>query len=112
MAQVEVRSIDGDRSYQLGYGGEARWCRACDELFFRAGNEVYAVEFQLTDDFEWKPAERAFEIEGFIDTGGWSYDVSPDGQRLIVVVRDRELPRDTIRVITDWTSGLETPASQ
>ena len=55
--QVLVRSSNGERSYQVGLGSEPRWCRACDELFYRAGNQVYSVRVRVTDDdFEFEPA--------------------------------------------------------
>ena len=42
----------------------------------------------------------------FIDTVGWSYDISPDGQRLYLVKRTRELPRDRISIIQNWPALL------
>ena len=110
---VEVRSLDGALRYQVsaGFGTEPRWCAACDELFYREGNRVFSVRVRATSDFEWDPPQLAFDIQDFIDTGGQSFDVTPDGQRAIVVMRERVLPRDRIQVVTDWTSVLESPAS-
>ena len=91
---------------------EARWCSACSALFYRNGNQIFSVGVQFEPTFAFQPAELAFEIEGFVDTAGFSYDVSPDGQRLLVVKRERELPRDRIDVITSWTSLIGSPTSQ
>ena len=49
-----------------------------------------------------------FETD-FIDTPGRSYDVSPDGQRLLVVKSPREPIRNKIVVIQNWRNGLPTP---
>jgi hypothetical protein len=113
-SSVEVRSLDGEHSYQVsaGFGTEPRWCAACDELFYRTGNQIFSVSTRTASGFDWDPSQLVFEVEGFIDTDGWSYDVSPDGQQLIVVKRERVLPRDRIRVVTDWTSVFEGPVSE
>jgi hypothetical protein len=42
----------------------------------------------------------------YLETPGRSYDVSPDGQRLLVVKRAEPDIRDRIHVITNWTSLL------
>ena len=108
---IEVRALDGQRVYVVsqGFGTEPRWCRACDELFYRSGNQIFSVKVRFEPEFEWETPELAFEVEGFIDTNGLSYDVSPDGQRLLVVRRERMLPRNTINVIQDWTAAFERP---
>ena len=64
------------------------------------------MKVQLEPEFSWEPSQLAFDVDDFIDTPGQSYAVSPDGQRLLVVVRVRELPRDKIRIIQNWTSLL------
>ena len=104
---VEVRSIDGERRYQVsrGFGIEPRWCSGCDELFYRDGNQFYSVRVRFEPEFEYSAPELVFQVPGFIDTGGWSYDVSPDGQRLIVVKQERVLPRDKIHVVQNWMAS-------
>ena len=106
--RIEVRPLDREQVYQVSpsVGYEPRWCWSCDELFYRLGSQVYSTRVSFAPDFEWETAAKVFEVEGFIDTPGWSYDVSPDGERLLVVVRPRELPRSTIHVIQNWTAVL------
>ena len=48
----------------------------------------------------------AFETD-FIDTPGRSYDISPDGKRLLVVKRAEEAARNRINLVVNWTSLLE-----
>jgi hypothetical protein len=51
------------------------------------------------------PPRLVFQTD-FIDTPGRSYDISADGQRLLVVKRAEPDIRDRIHVITNWTSRL------
>jgi hypothetical protein len=47
-----------------------------------------------------------FDVD-FIDTDGYSYDVTRDGQRLLVVKRDRPMETSRIELITNWARLLE-----
>ena len=42
----------------------------------------------------------------FNDSPGPSFGLSPDGQRILVVKRSRELPRNTLRVVHGWLADL------
>ena len=105
---IEVVSLDDGGTYQVsqGFGIEPRWCRGCDELFYRRGNQIFSVRVAFEPEFRWDAPELAFKVDDFIDTAGWSYDVTPDGQRLLVVKRAREMPRHTINLIQNWTAAL------
>ena len=46
------------------------------------------------------------EIDGFIDTGGVSYHVTPDGERALVVKRTRETPSTKLRFIRNWLGSF------
>ena len=54
-------------------------------------------------ELRWDSPRVAFETD-FIDTPGRSYDVSPDGQRLIVVKRAAADIQTKLHVITNWFS--------
>jgi len=60
----------------------------------------------LEPDFSWEPPRLAFETD-FVDTPGRSYDVSPDGQRLLVVKRVREPARTKLHVVHNWFEELK-----
>jgi hypothetical protein len=47
-------------------------------------------------------SEARFETTDFIDTNGVSYDVTPDGQRLLVVKRARPPERKKLRVMLNF----------
>ena len=60
-------------------------------------------------DLQRDPPRPAFQID-FIDTPGRSYDVSPDGKRLLVVTRAEPDVRNRINILTNWTEALERSA--
>lgn len=104
--ETVVRSWpDGNRVYsiQIEGGIEATWSRR-GELFYRLGDRFFGVETTLGDNFTWTPPKLAFEIS-FLDTPGFSYDVTSDGQRLYTIVQAEPDIEDRIHVI----SGLLGP---
>lgn len=111
---IEVRSVDGERRHQISssYGIEPRWCQECDELFYRSGNRIYSVKVRFGQDLEWERPELAFEIPGFVDTPVQSFDPSPDGRRVLAVVRDRELVRTRINVVQNWLRAYDLAGEQ
>lgn len=45
-----------------------------------------------------------------VDTMGISYDVSPDGRRLLVVKRAETNVRNKLHIVTNWFAGLPNKA--
>jgi hypothetical protein len=99
-----VRSYpDGKTSHQISVdsGIEPVWC-PCGELFFRKGNQWLSARILSSHpELRWDPPRPAFQTD-FIDTPGRSYDVSPDGQRLIVVKRAAPEIQTKLHLITNW----------
>ncbi|HJO11320.1 MAG TPA: hypothetical protein QGI39_04685 [Gammaproteobacteria bacterium] len=86
--EIWVRSCpDGEIDRQLSTDGgiEPVWCRECDEIFFRNGNQWFASKVSLEPELSIAPPQPVWDVPGFVDTGGRSYDVSRDGQRLLVL---------------------------
>ena len=109
MFEIWVRSYpDGSVVRQLSNDGglEPVWCRRCDEIFYRNGNKWMAATVSLEPDLTWDPPRQVFETD-FIDTPGRSYDVSADGQRLIVVKRAEPQTRTKVHVISNWFEELK-----
>ena len=107
--RISVRSYaDGDRVGQISvdYGFEPVFCDTCDELFYRKGNRWFASKVTLGDELGWEPPRLVFETN-FIDTPGLSYDISPDGQSLLVVKRTREPETKKLHIIHYWAAELE-----
>jgi Tol biopolymer transport system component len=98
----------GDVVRQLSvYGGaEPVWCRESGELFFRRSYQWFATQVTLHPELSWEPPRLVFETD-FIDTPGRSYDVTPDGQRLLVVKRTQKPTRTTLHVVHNWFEELK-----
>jgi WD40 repeat protein len=90
-------------------GLEPRWC-PCGELFYRNGNRWMSVKIRTEPELQWDPPQLAFQTD-FIDTPGRSYDVSPDGKRLLVVKRAEPDERRRIHLVTNWGAELEASPS-
>jgi serine/threonine-protein kinase len=106
--EIWVRSYpEGDTARQISVEGgiEPLWCDDCDELFFRKGNRWMSSTVTLGPELSWETPRLAFETE-FVDTPGRSYDVSADGQRLLVVKSTREPVRTKLHVIQNWFTEL------
>ena len=65
-----------------------------------------SVAVTLEPQFAWEPPRVAFETD-FMDTPGPSYDVSPDGQRLLVVKRARTPGGTKVHLVQNWIAKLE-----
>ena len=107
--EIRVFSLLGDQSYQIsaGLGAEPLWCSRSGELFYRQGPRWFAAKVRFEPEFQFDPPRLVTQTTSFIDTLGYSYAVSPDGQRILTLKRTRELPRDRIHVIHNWTGLLK-----
>ena len=74
-------------------GSEPKWCRTCNEIVFRSGNRWFATEVRAGATFDWKPPRMILQTQ-FNDSPGPSFGLSPDGQRILVVKRKEERPRE------------------
>lgn len=65
-----------------------------------------SVRVSSDEDLAWDPPVKAFAAE-YIATAGRSYDVSPDGQRILVSKRTRPTERRRIRLVQNWFDDLK-----
>jgi WD40 repeat protein len=110
-SEVWIRSYpDGKVSRQISTDGgiEPIWCpcNGKNELFYRKGNRWFSTKVTPTPEVHWDPPRLVFQTD-FIDTPGYSYDISPDGQRLLVVKRAEPDVQNKIDVITNWYQTLD-----
>jgi hypothetical protein len=68
-----------------GNGIKPVWSRDGRELFFVGAGALHSVSVQTTPHFAAAKPQRLFAIQDFPVNGGRYYDVSPDGQRFIVI---------------------------
>lgn len=89
-------------------GVQPRWNPAGGELFFKApDNQLIAVPVESgSANFSVGTPLPLFPIVEFF---GWTYDVSPDGQRFLVREPLAEGDASPITLLTDWQALVETP---
>jgi Tol biopolymer transport system component len=88
-------------------GGEPRWSHDESELFFREGEAFYTSAISGEEELRFAQPEVLFEGDYDASFAGHQhYDVTPDGQRFLVVKHgDRQMP-STVRVIQNWAASL------
>jgi serine/threonine-protein kinase len=108
-AGINVRALPlGEQVYKLTDSGtEPKWCRGCNEIVYRSGNRWFSASVRTAPMFDWSPPRMILQTE-FNDSPGPSFSLSADGQRILVVKRREERPRNTIHVIHGWVSQLGT----
>jgi len=90
-------------------GGEPVWSPDGSELFYRNGNKMMAVKVQTTPRLAADTPEILFEgsYRGLnsIPRGYQYYDISPDGQRFLMVKIDPDATQ--IHVVLNWFEELK-----
>jgi serine/threonine-protein kinase len=91
-------------------GSQVVWARNGREIFYRSDDKMMAVEVETEPSFRLSKAKLLFEgryeyaAEWF---GSTNYDVTPDGQRFLMI-RSEEQPAPTrIRVVLNWAEELK-----
>jgi serine/threonine-protein kinase len=88
-------------------GEESRWTQNGKELFFRFGNKWMAAKVNTGNKFDVEKPQVLFEGP-YINIPGYSYDVSPDGQRFLVIEGPEQgLAVGQLSVITNWFEELK-----
>ena len=106
--EVFIRSFPEGRDFgQVSQGGgiEARW-KPSGVLYYRNGHRWYETKVTTDPEPHWDRPRLVFDVE-FTDTQGFSYDVTRDGQHLLVVKRDRPMETSRIELITNWARLFE-----
>ena len=82
------------------------WSRNGREIFYRVGNKVMVVDAAAGVDVILSPPRQLFEQRYvFQNISLANYDVSPDGQRF-VMIRD-EAASGRLNVVLNWTEELK-----
>jgi serine/threonine protein kinase len=110
-SEIFIRSMpDGKIKRQVSTGGgiEPVWSEN-GELFYRVGRRWFATRVATTPELRWDPdpPRVVFETD-FVDTPGVSYDVTNDGQRLLVVrPAGPAVVQGQISLIVNWPGMLK-----
>ena len=112
--EVYVRPYPpGPGKWQVStHGGEhVIWSRDGKELFYRNGNKWMAVAVHLEPEF--KPETQRLLFEGpYAMVGGQSYDVTPDGQRFLLLepIKQGAAPVTHLNVVLNWFEEVKRKA--
>jgi eukaryotic-like serine/threonine-protein kinase len=93
----------GGRSQVSTDGGTSpRWARSGRELFYRNGDKMMAVDVDTGATFRVGTPKMLFEKSG-------AYDVSPDGQRFLMVrpVSTSRTQTNEMDVVVNWFTELQ-----
>ena len=84
------------------------WARNGQELFYRNGEAVIAVPIETDPNFRQGNPEVMFEGDYYLAAGGPNYDVSPDGERFLMIrhVEDASTTPQII-VVQNWFEELK-----
>jgi len=94
----------GRRQISSEGGEEPRWVRTGREILYRNGTKVMSVAVQLRPAFRGEKAVELFDRKFDRGAAVPGYDVSPDGQRLVMTRVERDNPTE-IRVILNWPAS-------
>ncbi len=89
-------------------GREPAWSRDGRELVYRHGTKMMAVEVKTQPGFAAGAPRLLFE--GRFDPKpccGLNYDVTPDGERFVMIQQEGELELSQIHLITHWVEELK-----
>jgi Tol biopolymer transport system component len=91
-------------------GGAAPvWNRNGRELFYRSGDKMMAVDIDARSGFVVGKPTQLFEKQEAANFAGANYDVSPDGQRFLMLkpVEQEQAGPTQINVVLNWTEELK-----
>ena len=93
-----------------GGGTEPVWARSGRELFFRQGEKMMVVDVTLAPTFVASRPRLLFEGRyevSFLVTGQRFFDVSPDGQRFLMVKSDTPTAPRQLHLVVNWFEELK-----
>ncbi len=103
-------SSGGQRLISDGVGSDALWGPDGRELFYLSPEGVMVVPVETGDTFQRGRPQRLFSMDPYYEGVGRNWDISPDGQRFLMVKRGET--RDTIHesgdiiVVLNWSDEL------
>ncbi|MBL8203177.1 MAG: PD40 domain-containing protein [Blastocatellia bacterium] len=110
--QIYVQSFpDLQGKWQISTEGgmEPVWSKSGKELFYRAGDKVMAVTISTASGFQASAPQPAFTgLSGFnAGTLLPTYDVTPDGQRIVILKGEHDTAPTQLHAIVNWFSDLQ-----
>jgi eukaryotic-like serine/threonine-protein kinase len=108
--EVYIRPLIGSSSRRLSSGGGAHphWRADGKELFYmKPDGSMMSIDFQLNPTLQAKPAKFLFKMlmADIIQGTACPYDVSPDGQRFLIIVPLSGPP--SLTLIQNWPALMQ-----
>jgi hypothetical protein len=89
-------------------GWEPLWSPDGKELFYRNGIRWWVVSFETDPEFNPGKPELLFEVPGFVNKEGLSYDVLPGEERFLMVQSEETSTTSSkIEVVVNWFEELK-----
>ncbi|HEX4945764.1 MAG TPA: hypothetical protein VFZ34_03845, partial [Blastocatellia bacterium] len=109
--QIYVQSFpDLQGKWQISTEGgmEPRWAHSGKELFYRAGDKIMRVTISTTSGFLASAPQPVFTKLSGLHAGTLlpTYDVSPDGQRIVIMKGERDHVPTQMHAIVNWFGEL------
>ena len=106
-----VTGSGGKRQVSISGGAEPVWAPDGGDLFYRNGDKMMAVAIETEPELSVGTSRLLFEGR-FLpvpsgDDPGSSYDISPDGQRFLMIQREQDLVPTEIIVVLNWFEELK-----
>jgi serine/threonine-protein kinase len=87
-------------------GVEPVWARKGPELFYRQADAMMAVDIVTAPALKLGKPHRIFDRAFKRSPAVWpNYDVTPDGQRFVMITTNRQTASNSINVVLNWTSA-------
>ena len=89
-------------------GGSPFWAQN-GELFYVSGNNLMAVDIQTQAAFRAGKPRLLFRVSPSLQAGGsFTFDVTPDGQRFLMVkLSELDLPATQLTIVQNWDEELK-----
>jgi dipeptidyl aminopeptidase/acylaminoacyl peptidase len=98
----------GKHAVSSGGGREPVWSSGGREIFYRNGDKMMVAAVQTEPEFTARTPRVLFEEPYAMWFGGGNnYDVTSDGQRLLMIRRDLESAIRQIHVVLNWFEELK-----
>ena len=107
---VRFPELDQKQRISVGGGEHLRWPREGRELFFLApGGKLMATEVTTAPSFEANVPRLLFERSDVSTNAlvGGPYDVTPDGQRILMNIALEERTSQPITIVLNWMAELD-----
>jgi Tol biopolymer transport system component len=109
--EVYVQPFPGPgnrRQISSGGGTEIVWARSGRELFYRSGQRIMSVPFTTNPIFSIGNPELLFEGPYLLGSpGAHNYDVTPDGQRFLMIKASEPEGSLGIQILTNWFDDVK-----